>query len=81
MNEKINNLHKEINVLKKQLENKEKELLYSGQKIHDLNNQLFKKNIIINNNINIKKQLEIRLSKICNTLRNSTISLDDNIKK
>jgi len=55
MYDKVNTLYKQINKLKKQLEDKEGELLRCGQKIHDLNNLLFKKNIILNNSINLKK--------------------------
>jgi len=80
LNNKINNLHKEINELKECLNTKEKKLLSCGKKIHDLNNQLFKKEITLNNSININKQFKMKLYTICKNLDISLELIDEDIK-
>ena len=80
MTNKINYLHKKINELKESLEIKEKELESYGKKIHDLNNQLFKKNITLTNSINSSKQLKMKLDNICKSLNISLELLDEDIK-
>ena len=80
MTNKINHLHKKINELKESLEIKEKELLACGNKIHDLNNQLLKKDITLNNSINSSKQLKMKLDTICKSLNISLELLDKDIK-
>ena len=80
LNNKIDNIHKKINELKECLSIKEKELLSCGKKIHYLNNQLFKKEIALNNSININKQFKIKLETICKNLNTSLELIDEDIK-